>query len=187
MTHTPTQRIRDLRKLARYLEQPNTTRPADAPPDLEPEAIELIDATLTIFFEGPTALRRARDYGGRGHAGGGQPEGRGKGGHSSPTEQAALNDRADNFTQAGDTVLAKTTQATAAANVAAHTIRQLLTSAPPVADVDRCKTPDCDDIDGKDGYCLACHRYVNRNGHMPDAETLRARRSERRLSHVIAP
>lgn len=181
---TPAETARGLRQLAKYIERPDEARQADAPPALEPEAVELAGSLITVFLDGPAALQRARDFGGRGYAGGGGGEGSGKGGHTSPTETAALSDRADDFTQAGHTILAKTTEATAALNVAARTIRQLLATAPPVSDVEgaRCKVPECTDLAVKDGFCSTDYQYVRRTGTMPTAEVLRARRAERRLA-----
>lgn len=180
---TPADTARGLRQLARYLEQPTEPRQADAPPALEPECYELAGSLVTVFLDGPEALRRARDYGGHGYAGGGRGEGSGKGGHSSPTERAALTDRPDDFTHAGNQILAKTTEATAALNVAARTIRQLLDTAPPVSDIDgaRCKVPECDDLAVKDGFCETDYQWVRRHGAMPSKDDLTARRRKRRM------
>lgn len=181
---TPADTARGLRQLARYLEQPTDARPADAPPALEPECIELARSLVTVFLDGPEALRRARDYGGRGYAGGGRAEGTGKGGHSSPTERAALTDRPDDFTLAGHQVLTKTTDATAALNVAARTIRQLLTTAPAQTQVDeaRCTTIGCTDLEVTKRRCRWCYDFVRRHGHEPTDTDLATRWRKTRLA-----
>lgn len=170
-----------LRKIARHLEQkPANLRPTT--PGAQ-AGLQLIASGTKIFLDTDTALSRARDFGGRGYAGGTTAEGRGSGGHSSPTEAAATHP--DGFTQAGDELRAVLTEATGLAKDAARRTDTLLTSTPPLTEKEAARCTEwvrgCPDLATKAGRCAADYEYIRRTGasHVPEHVITERRRSAR--------
>lgn len=175
---------------------------ADKPDVLNPQdpgkltGLALIAAGARIYFDADQALERAHDYGGRGYAGGGGTEGRGKGGHTSPTEQAANLDSSmpgvtDDFTRQGDELRSTLIEARGHAIDARRRAHDLLTSAPPKSEADeaRCAeyaTGGCEDFAVKDRRCGACYEWMRTNpgeSHVPKS-VIEGRRQRRALAEA---
>lgn len=175
-----------MRRVAKHLDRdPDNARPRADEPGRQ-AGLALIEAGLVLYFDTDPALARARDFGGRGYAGGSTAEGRGKGGHSSPTEAAAFT--ADGFAVEGDELRAVLVEARGTAVDAVKRTKRLLSTAPPVTEKEGalCLSGPfgCGDLAVKDGYCQRCYDYRRRHPdehHVPESE-FSARRQRDRLA-----
>lgn len=176
-----TDHIADTRKLLRTLDKNPALMTPDASEPAKRAALTLIETALVLWYDGHEALERAADYGGYGYAGSGGGEGHGKGGHSSPTERAALSNRTDDFTADGAELKALMSETQGQAKILARKVRLLLHTAPKESETaaHRCKVPGCDFPEDKEGYCSTDYQYVRRNGHMPSEAVMKARRQAR--------
>jgi len=183
------------KRLIRHLEKqangdhPETLHPTDPG---KTAGLELIAAGTRIYFDADDALHRAHDYGGRGYAGGNQAEGRGKGGHTSPTESAATLDHSmpgipDDFTAAGQQLRRSLTDATGMAGKAKRQAERIMSTAPPKTEADKakCRTIECGDLDVKAGHCATCFEWRRtHDGREVPAAVIEARRHGRTLTEA---